>query len=248
MVFTDQLSASCSLTPRWAALVMALASCMLKELRYVVAFALLAISHGVGAVEGEACSELPTRSQYSDETVDPSECVCGSVLDRQIAATLTGDLRIEAVCDLHLRPQSGGRTPIDLNARSVNFDHVGVGEEYVYGFVLLKGKQRLTGRLSYQPGPSGDLWFQVAGAPIAACNTTLGRELSTLKLIEPSQGLTEAYNVPQSLRDAPCWTADAVIEVESIWLLIGDTDEAGAYPSKHTAISVTKFDTHCTPS
>lgn len=216
-------------------------------MKLFVLLASMLMTDGATSTESESCGALPGRPQYAEDTVDSSQCVCGSIVGEKVKATLTGQMKLEAVCDLHTRPRVGGLEAVDLTSRSVNLDHVGVGEEWVYGLILLSGRQRLTGRLSYQPGPAGDLWFQVTGAPIAACNTMLSRELATLKLIVPEQGLASAYDVPESLRDAQCWNADAVIDVDSIWLLIGDTDEAGAYPSTHVSVSVTNFDTNCVP-
>lgn len=49
------------------------------------------------------------------------------------------------------------------------------------------------------------------------------------------------FPVPRTLRNSDCFTANATIEIVGIRLLIGETDEAGAYPVNFKVVDISGF-------
>jgi hypothetical protein len=170
------------------------------------------------------CEALPPMSQYSPGD-PPQGCICGDVLrSPQLTLSLQPPFVVGAVCNLRWLGGKGERV-IDLRSERITLDEYTDGW-LPFGFVLLRGHAELRGELIFEPGPSGDYWFSVVPGLVVAQSSVV--PLHTLKL---PVDVIEA-SPPRQLQEAQCWIADAVLDVRDIWLLIGDNDEAGAYPSE----------------
>gem|GEM_PF-4768887 len=189
------------------------------------------VSQGAVGKEASACSEFPPRSQYNPPDASTEGCQCGSGL-KNVVITIKSPFRLQAACNLRWVTHDGYR-PVNLSSERVTFDSYTNGD-LPHGELLLVGEARLPGTLRYEPGPGGEFWF--------ALNHSVG-------VRGPVEGLLGGFKlykehspselrVPTSLRRAECWTADAMLEVSNIWLLVGGTDEAGAYPSKYKILGV----------
>ena len=200
---------------------------------YAMVFATLTVAtQGAAGQEASACGKFPPRSQYNPPDTSTQGCQCGSKLNN-VVITLKKPFRLQAAC--HLRwPRVEGHSVVNLSTERVTFDSYTNGN-LPYGELLLVGNAKIRGTLQYDPGPAGEFWF-------APTNRSLG-------LRGPIKGLLGQFHlykehsstelrVPASLRDAECWTANATLDVSDIWLLIGGTDEAGAFPSQYKVLSI----------
>lgn len=193
------------------------------------------IAVGGPAIDGTpSCGAVPPRPQYSTPDASTVGCVCGKKL-RNASVPLTKSFRLKAACDL--RWAGFGEQPdkaIDLSKEHVSFEDYKDGYT-PYGELLLIGTATLRGTLMHEEGPAGEWWFYPEGKPISP-RGPLERVFSSLKLTrEHSQ---QEFHTPRSLQKANCWEANAIVGISNIWLTIGETDEAGAYPVKYIIMSV----------
>lgn len=138
-----------------------------------------------------------------------------------------------AVCDLRWVGRVSTQ-PIDLQVSTVSLDSYTDGN-LPFGQILLTGRSTLKGGLTYNPGNAGDLWFEPEGHPIASPGTAFSNTVGQLKLARPYA--RAEFHVPKALWNY-CWSAKATIRATNIWVIIGDNDEAGAYPAQYRVISV----------
>ncbi len=128
---------------------------------------------------------------------------------------------------------------IDLTKEKISFDEYrdGItpfGEIYLGGKVTLLGVYR-----HYETDGYGDKWFYADRGSIAPDHSPLGARLRT-------QNLSGSFNQssdlvpPPEFQQAICWEADAVIEVDGIWVFFGEQVD-GSLPSKHKIISTENF-------
>ena len=182
-----------------------------------------------------SCGTVPPRPQYSTPDTSTVGCVCGEKL-RNASVPLTKSFRLKAVCNL--RWAGFGERPdktIDLTKEHVSFEDYREDGYIPYGELLLIGTATLRGTLMHEEGPAGEWWFYPEDKPISP-RGPLERAFSSLKLTrEHSQ---QEFHAPRSLRKENCWEADAIVKISNIWLTIGETDEAGAYPVKYSITSV----------
>lgn len=197
---------------------------------YIVVMSLLSTS--LFAHASDLCRALPLQPQYSTDVPPKAGCSCGSSL-KNVVLTLNKNFKIGAVCDLRWVGGASNQ-PIDLRMGTVALDSYTDGN-LPFGQILLMGLSTLKGGLTYNPGNAGDLWFEPEGHPIAVPGTAFSSTVGQLKLARP---YTPAeFHVPKALRNS-CWSAKATISVTNIWVTLGETDEAGAYPAQYRVISV----------
>lgn len=190
------------------------------------------LSSSLLAHASDLCPVLPLQPQYSTDIPPKEGCSCGSSL-KNVVVTLNKNFKIGAVCDLRWSGTDSDR-PIDLKASTTSLDSYTDGN-LPFGQILLLGHSTLKGNLTYEPGNAGDLWFEPQGHPIAASGTAFSKEVDRLKLARPYA--PAEFHVPRTLRNS-CWSATATISVTNIWVTIGGSDEAGAYPAQYRVISV----------
>lgn len=197
---------------------------------FIVVVSLLTTS--LLASASDQCPALPLQLQYSTDIPPQEGCSCGSAL-KNVVVTLNKSFKIGAACNLRWRGPDGDQS-IDLKVDTASLDNY-TGGNLPLGQILLRGHSTLTGSLTYNPGDAGDLWFEPEGYPIAVSGTAFSKEVGQLKLARP---YTPAeFQVPRALRDS-CWSATATISVKDVWVTIGESDEAGAYPAHYRVISV----------
>ena len=200
------------------------------KIAFVVALSLLATPLPSSA--SDICPALPLQPQYSADVPPREGCACGSVL-KNLIVTLNKTFKIGAACNLRWMRPDNHRT-IDLKVNTASLDDYTDGD-LPRGQILLTGNSTLTGRLTYNLGVAGDLRFAPEGNPIAASGTAFSRVVGELKLARPYS--PAEFEVPGSFEDS-CWSATATINVKDIWVTIGDSDEAGAYPAQYRLVSV----------
>jgi len=182
--------------------------------------------------DAASCGKVPPRAQYTPPDASTDGCTCGSRL-RNVSVPLTSAFRLKAACYLRWS-FSDKETAIDLSKDRVSFEKYTQGN-LPRGELLLIGTARLDGTLTHHEGPSGEWWFAPEGRPIAT-RGPLVPEFSSLKLTRKHS--PREFQVPRSLAYVECWQAKATLIVTNIWLMIGDTDEAGAYPAKYSVVDV----------
>lgn len=209
----------------------------MKIRRLVFVFALflpiLAVS-GTADMGGSSCGKLPHRLQYSPPDNSTDGCICGTKLGN-ILAPLTKPFSLKAACNL--RWMEAGDKPeqeIDLLKEQLSFERYKEG--YIpRGQLLLIGTATLSGTLLYEEGPAGEWWFHPKGNPISS-RGPLKSVFATLKLT--GEHSFQEFRVPRSLQKANCWEANAILKISNIWLTLGETDEAGAYPAMYSVTSI----------
>ncbi|MCK7595619.1 hypothetical protein [Pseudomarimonas salicorniae] len=162
--------------------------------------------------------------QY-DGQAPVATCRCSSDELARVGLTLAEGWSLSATCGLRW---SLAGPEIDLGSQAVTLDEYTDGQ-LPQGFLLIEGATTLTGKLSYEPGNAGDLRFDAAAGAIAPQDKAFGAEVASLKLFGP-QGQALVAAGPA---DLDCWSADAEIDLSSIWVLIGDSDQAGAHPAEY---------------
>lgn len=132
----------------------------------------------------------------------------------------------------------GGKT-VDLTRQKTSLDRYTNGN-LPFGYIFLLGEARLQGELRYEPGNAGDFWFSPRPL-LVRHEKAWSPELRTLKFIGEDQDLMVKFRVPAGFHKINCFTANATIVVNGLRVLIGETDEAGAYPIEYKVVSVTDF-------
>lgn len=171
-------------------------------------------------------------SRYANQE-DSSGCVRGKAL-LNLQATFPHPMKVVEACDLRW---SNGKH-INLSLQKVSLDQYTDGD-MPQGVVLVTGRARLSGQFRYEPGNSGDAWLTPHPSLIAPHHKALAAQLSSIKFADvTSMG---RFRVPPTLRNSNCFTANMTIEIDGINLIIGETDEAGAYPIKFKVVDISGF-------
>ena len=152
---------------------------------------------------------------------------------RNLEAPPPNRLKMAAACNLRW---PGGKT-IDLTRQKTSLDRYTNGD-LPFGYIFLMGETRLHGELRYKPGNAGDFWFSPRPL-LVRHEKAWSPELRTLKFI--GEDLMVKFRVPAHFRNIDCFTANAMIVVNGLRVLIGETDEAGAYPIEYKVVSVKDF-------
>lgn len=206
-------------------------------MRFLVAAVVAICAIGTSAMAAQEPASNTRQSVAPQECA--SYCWCGKDLSH-ITASLATQFKLVRACGLEWQAGCGGKCNIDLAHTQISLDRYKNGN-LPHGEFLLSGSATLTGTLDYSPGPAGDIWFTVNGSPITTSGTVLSELVSELKLYADHPA--DKFHVP-SVFQTGCWSATATIHVGNIRLLIGDTDEAGAYPSTYEVISTSDFKAH----
>lgn len=183
------------------------------------------------AASAEPCPVSATKYMKQFDPTGPIDgFYCGRELTN-LEATLPNPLKVVAVGGL----QWADHREIDLSRQKVSLDHYTNGD-VPHGEIFIGGRVRLSGILEYEPGPAGDAWFIPQPALISPQNKALAAELSSIKILD-GRDLSK-FGFPQSLLDSDCFNANVAVEIDGIRVLIGETDEAGAYPINIKVLNV----------
>lgn len=167
---------------------------------------------------------------FSAEHLD---CQCGETL-KNIQITLPSSLQLVGACNLRW---PSNNKPINLDKTKITLDRDTNGW-IPQGYVLLEGHLKLPGELRVEEGPAGKYWFY-PNPPIIAQKTPLSSELSMLAFGDDPA--FQKLRIPRRFLHNNCFTADAILDVTNIHLLIGQTDEAGASPVRYRILKVNNF-------
>ena len=201
----------------------------------ITAFALCGIAASATASISPALKPVNSPPQYCT-----ASCSCGATLTH-VTASLVKDFKLVAACGLEWRPGCGGQCDIDLTRTQISLDDYNKSGNLPHGEFFLRGSATLTGTLNFSPGPAGDVWFSPKENHIASPGTVLANMVGVLKLYADNPN--DRFRVPPAFQ-SQCWSAIATIYVKDIRLLIGETDEAGAYPLAYELISISRFKAH----
>jgi hypothetical protein len=209
------------------------------RIRTVLSLAVTLMTAPTVAMAADSCQKLPPFPHFSSTESRPG-CLCGSQL-KNLSVTLSRSFKVRAACYLRWPRRDDSDAPIELGTTRVSLDRYTDGR-LPYGEILLSGSATLSGVLKYEPGPAGDLWFFPVGEPIAAKGTAFSSAVSPLRLSRAylfKDYSPHEFRVPSVLRQSYCWSAQATLKVDDIWVLIGGTDQSGAFPVKYSVISAT---------
>jgi hypothetical protein len=143
-------------------------------------------------------------------------------------------MKLVAACGLRW---SNGK-PINLARQKISLNQFTNGD-IPQGEVFVTGRVKMSGQFLYEPGNAGDAWFTPRPALVARRFAALSDVLSELKFAgEPE---ISQFSIPRYWHNTGCFTANAVIEVDGMRLLLGGNDEAGAYPLKFKVLRLTGF-------
>ena len=172
----------------------------------------------------------PTFPSY----YDPKHCNCGEQLNN-LKVTLPKGLKVLSSCLYdYSRPVSDRR--IDLSKETASLNEYKNGE-IPEGTIYLSGNLSIDGEIYYEPGNSGDyffipFWNFQARTPI---NSLIG----DFKFL--NNDLPINIKVKDNKVDSECLKASARININGLRVLIGQSDEAGAYPFKTKLLNIGKY-------
>lgn len=199
----------------------------------LTSFLLVATAAGSGADRCKAHAETRAPSMILDSN---ERCYCGTQLSN-LTVTLPAGLRLEAVCGLHfVYPE---RRQIDLTKEKASLDTYTNGGSYPEGHVILSGtaKETITGQVSVEEGPAGDLWFR-------AKPNHEGPVFGGIYLRELDLGSDEDYKKLRAPKpndiNGKCYSAKATIRIRDPIVLLGQTDQAGT-SAKFDLIRISKY-------
>ena len=185
---------------------------------------------------------LPLTSTYSEElkcSMWPAEyveslCNCGDEL-KNLEITIPQGMEIMSVClsDAFSSPPK----LIDLTKEKISLDKYTNGN-MPYGTISLKGELIINGEIQVDRGPSSDYIFlpKWGGSKL---NTAFGDQLSIFKFV--NDDLNAAFRVDEDLMMKGCSYANATIKFNGIRVLIGETDQQGAYPIGTKVINISEY-------
>jgi hypothetical protein len=191
------------------------------------------LTHLPQAGAAESCPVSATKYlKQFDPTISIDGFYCGKNL-ANLQATLPKPLTVVAVGGL--RWQHHNVIVIDLSRQKVSLDDYTNGD-LPQGEIFIGGRIQRSGTLRYEPGITADAWFSPQPALISPEHNALAAELSTFKFMEGPD--VAKFGFSQSLLNSECFTANVTIEIDGIHLVLGDTDEAGAYPIDFRVLKV----------
>jgi hypothetical protein len=176
------------------------------------------------SASGSACPDNITRSYQ-----EPN-CQCGKAL-LNLTASLSHPFRVIAACDL--RFAEDGVTQIDLRKQKLTLDTFIPGK-ILYGDFFVEGQVTVSGEFLYSPGEGGDAWFTPSPPLVSPNFPALFFYFNRLKVDNMVTSL------PSSLQNLECFTSNAVIKIDGVRLMVGDSYEAGAYPINVNLIKLGK--------
>lgn len=163
----------------------------------------------------------------------PEACVCDESL-RNLQASFPIPMKIVAACGLRW----SNDMPISLARQKISLDQFTNGD-IPQGEVFVTGRVKMSGQFFYEPGNAGDAWFTPRPALVARRFAALSDVLTELKIAGESE--ISQLGIPRYWRSTGCFTANAVIEVDGMRVLLGGNDEAGAYPLKFKVLRLSGF-------
>lgn len=175
---------------------------------------------------------------YPDIT---EECVCGKTL-ANLVATPPSALRVIAVCNLRTWINSDMglvQKPIDLAVTRISLNNYDTEGNVPYGEIYFTGTMTIEGVLEYDPGPAGEYWFTPSQRVVSQSSPLLSDLLARFKFRDESP--LQKLPAPRRLVKGGCFAANATIEMNGLSLVIGDSDEAGAYPVTFRVIRSSGF-------
>ena len=159
--------------------------------------------------------------------------MCGKAL-HNLQATFPPPLKVVAACSL----QWSNGEQINLSRQKVSLDQYTNGD-IPQGAVFVTGSVRLSGHFRYEPGDSGDAWFTPRPALIEKHHKALAAKVSSFKFFGDAE--MGKFRVPLPRRKSDCLTSKVTIEIDGIRLIIGQSDEAGAYPINFKVVERSGF-------
>jgi len=187
-----------------------------------VILAILCVLVPLPALSAPASCREYVKSRDPNHWLDDRDvCYCGSQLSN-LTVTLPPGLRVEAVCGLSIRDPKDRSVhrSIDLTREKLSLDRYRNGD-YPQGSIYLSGTmQPITGTVSAEPGPAGDLWFHAKRnlrGPVFWEN-----HLNELKL-----ETDEDHKKLRAPTEGECWEAQATIRISNPVVFLGETDQDG---------------------
>lgn len=188
-----------------------------------------------------ACQAKGSRWSYSDDPMGGLSCSQSAAELSHVKVRLSSNFKL--VCVALTNMTANGNESIDLAHTRFSLEDSPPSWR-LSGRILLKGQAELAGTINYNPGPAGSLWFGPDTAPIAPPKSAIAFYVAELKLpTDDENHAPPQYRVPASARGT-CWSAIARIRVKGIDILLGDSDEAGAYPVQYMVVSTSHFKPH----
>lgn len=146
---------------------------------------------------------------------------------------------------------SSPRKLIDLSKEKASLDRYKNGT-IPFGTIYLSGEITVTGKITFDPGPAGDIWFYPEWE-FSQLGTAFSKEVSNFKFLDENQAA--AFKVDESLLKVDlkvdeegyvkvvevCVVAPAKIRISGLRVSIGGTDEAGAYPVNTKVLHVGEY-------
>ena len=180
-------------------------------------------------------SQCPTLTRAENDVKGLSSCRCGKEL-RNVTVTPPKGLELRAACSLRQWETDGSSEipksrPVDLDS----YDSRGfrLNGRYYFG-----GYLRLKGILRFEPSDAGELFFYPP-APVTMPKTALEPSFRSFTLIP--NGRYTTYSIDQRIRTLGCAEALAEIVVKEVYVIVNDSEEAGAYRTVVELVRVSPY-------
>lgn len=175
----------------------------------------------------------PALSRVEKDGQGVSTCRCGTGL-KNLTLTPPKGLELRAAC--HLREGEGF---VDIpKSQSVNLDQYDSRGNSPIGNYYFRGRMRISGVLRFEPSDGGELFFWPA-QPVEMPDSTIEPSFRMLTLIP--QGRYATFSVTKSIRAMDCAEARAEIVIHEVRVIVNDSDEAGAYPTKLDLLRISPY-------
>ncbi|MFL6604004.1 MAG: hypothetical protein ACJ8R9_22115 [Steroidobacteraceae bacterium] len=135
-----------------------------------------------------------------------------------------------------LRRLNGQR--IDLSKGAISLDEYDEQGNLPFGEIFLAGKLEISGTVSVEPGPAGDVWF-VPKWGFSRKRSPFSVEMAEFKFETETENV--AFRVDERLRSRECSIATAKIRVRGFRIEIGESDEAGTYPLRTEVLEISPY-------
>jgi hypothetical protein len=180
-----------------------------------------------------SCEQLKSRFSL---WAAPQDCVCDERL-ANLSATLKPPLKIVAACDLWW---DNGKK-VDLSREKVSLNKY--PKKNIHGSLFIEGKMRVSGPFFYEANDAGGFSYLITfDSLVSPKNEFLYSLLGDIDFLHDSA--SERFRVPPEPANSSedyCVTANAKVDIDGLRIIIGDTDEAGAYPVSYKVVEVSKF-------
>lgn len=180
-------------------------------------------------------SQCPTLTRAENDVEGLSSCRCGKEL-RNVTVTPPKGLELPAACSLRQWETDGYREI--PKSRPVNLDSYDSRGNSLDGRYYFSGHLRLKGILRFEPSDGGELFFYPT-APVTMPKSALEPSFRRLKMIPNGQYTT--YSIDQRIRTLECAEALAEIVVKEVYVIVDDSEEAGAYPTVVELVRVSPY-------